>query len=410
MADYAQDPDPLPSFWDRADGETVPIGDPTPAGAVVIDSSDGPDTDITIQEHPDSPTMERAEQCTITHKFDMSWAEAKNRIQYYGRGTPLVDTDGNNSIVLSAVIQHQKGEAATLEIVSVSTDFDPPPDKLEIVPVELGINILKYPRYFYAFNPTEDMDANYEENIVKNQEVIRALQNYFENTTPAYRESLIFQLYFSLGSPGIADGQVVHPGDAVNIDIDTNTVIPGTPTGNYQTITPIAGTDMAKRAAMEIIQKYWKNEETPYITAYQLTYTSFGYLPFMINPGGYVEDPIYGATPQLPDYLIDPNPFGDNDLPANIFDWMASINPQCFSSDGTFEGDVVFSCLRKADQQEYNLPLFKIDRTWLVSAIGTWDAQLYNQLDRPKVPDDYLNISPPNITKKTWTDSGISST
>jgi hypothetical protein len=196
----------------------------------------------------------------------------------------------------------------------------------------------------------------------------------------------------------------------VNIDLDTNTIIDVSLTGNYQTITPIPGTDLAKAAALEIIQKYWKNEETPYVVGYQLVWTSFYFLPQMLNPGGYTENPITESTPQLPDYLTNPDPDGTLDLPSDIFQWLAEYNPQCFSADGTPDGGVVFSCLRKADQQEYNLPLYKVDRTWLIAALGFWDAEFYGKQNRPATEYDYLPITPPIITTKTWTDSGISST
>jgi hypothetical protein len=408
MADYAPDPDPLPVPPERADGEDGRIGDATPAGALTIDSPDGLNTGITINEREDSPTLERAEQATFTRKLNMSWAEALTRIQYYGRGTPLVDLDGNNSVVISATIQHLKGEAATLETVSVSTDYDPPPDKLEIVPVELGINILKYPRYFYAFNPTADQDDDYEDNIVRNQSVIRWLQNYFENPTPQYREALITQLYFSKGLPGTVSGQIALPNSDLYIDTTDNSNVSG-PGPDIITVTPTPGTDFAKAAAMEIAQKYWKNEETPYIVGYQLTWTSFYFLPQMLNPGGYTENPITESTPQLPDYLTNPDPDGTLDLPSDIFQWLAEYNPQCFSADGTPDGGVVLSCLRKADQQEYNLPLYKVDRTWLIAALGFWDAEFYNKQNRPAGAADYLPITPPKITSKTWSDANISS-
>ncbi|WP_155459429.1 hypothetical protein, partial [Streptococcus pneumoniae] len=53
--------------------------------------------------------------------------------------------------VLSARAQRSKGEQGTLTLVLEAASFDSPPDEFNIVPVELGLNIIKHPRYFHAF-------------------------------------------------------------------------------------------------------------------------------------------------------------------------------------------------------------------------------------------------------------------
>ena len=77
-----------------------------------------------------------------------------------------------------------------------------PPDEFSIVPVELGVNIIKHPRYFYAF-----MGDGYGSTTeYQNQMVIRLLQDYMENPSANYRDAIIRMLYDSLdNSTGTGD-------------------------------------------------------------------------------------------------------------------------------------------------------------------------------------------------------------
>jgi hypothetical protein len=199
------------------------------------------------------------------------------------------------------------------------------------------------------------------------------LQDYFENPQQNVRDTKTEVIYYSLGVP--AGGTTVTiPGSSPSRDITT-----------------IAGTDLAKRAALEIIQKYWRGEETPYVVGYQITHSSFWFRPPFLNPGGYIEDPIYDASPQLPDYFWSP------DFPpsaATIFDQLAAINPQCYSSTGLPDGPVVLSWLRKADEVEYERTWFKVIRTWIGSPVGFWDTELYTAQKRPTTAAEFLTINP----------------
>lgn len=370
----------LPNGLDRADGLSGRLGTATPAHAIQVITADGSGV-IPIEELEDSPEIERAEQGTITHRYRMNWNEAKTRITFYGRGTVLVDGGGNVTKVLSAKIQHEKPDNAIMTIVAESLSFDTPPDTFSIVEVELGVNIIKYPRYFYALK-----GATTTEELL-NQDVIRNLQNYFENVTPQYRDALTFQLNKSFGNPGtISGGNIVHAADIVTALAD----------GTSVTITPIAGTDLAKAAALEVIQKYWRNEENPYIVGYEITWSSYYFRPPYLNPGGYTENPITEAVPALPDYFWSP------DFPpsaATIFDQLTTINPQNYSSTGVRGGPLLMSWLRKADREEEQRTWFKIDRRWIGSPVGFWDEDLYNSDNRPLVASDYSGISIPQVKK-----------
>lgn len=365
----------LPSGFSRADGLSGRPGTPTPAGAVTIDTAAGTKLAVTeapVEEHPDSPEIERAEQATITHKFSMSWDEAVTRMTFLGRGLVETDEFGNGTKLLSAKICHKPGGMAELQTVSEAITFDSPPDQFQIVPVELGINIIKHPRYFYAFLGSGIGSAT----EYKNQMVIRMLQNYFEIPTQAYRDSLTALLYDSLASEGSV-GDPIPQWDDDQSEFD----------GSF-----VAGTTMAKRAALEIIQKYWRGTENPYIVGYQISWSSFYFRPPYLNPGGYIEDPIFDATPQLPDYFWSP------DFPPTsntIFDFMAAINPQCYSDSGLPNGVPTLSWLRKSDEIDYERTWFKITRSWIGSPVGYWDTELYTSDRRPQTFSDYLELSSP---------------
>lgn len=377
----------LPTGFSRADGVTAQpgftagngaivtggvVGTPNPAGSVMADNGSGSGTVeavVSIEEFPDSPTIERAEQGTITHRFRMSWEEALNRINYLGRGLVRTDAIGQTYKLLSSSIQHEQGGTAILTTIDESVSFDLPPDSFQVVPVELGINILKHPRYFYAFLGEGQGSAT----ELKNQMVIRTLQNYMDTADQAKRDTYTEQIYYSLG---VEDGgtSVSVPASSPARSVDT-----------------IAGTDMAKRAALEIIQKWWRGAETPYIVGYQITWSQFYFRPPFLNPGGYIENPITEAVPELPDYFWSP------DYPPTtrtVFDRMAAINPQCYSSTGLAGGTTNISWLRKSDEVDWERTFFKVTRTWIGSAVGFWDTELYTASARPLVAGDFLLINP----------------
>lgn len=364
--------------FDRADGLAGRNGTPTPAGAITA-RYNGNDVEVSalpIEELADSPTIERAEQGTITKKFRMPYTEALTQIQWLGRGLVREDSLGNVFKLLSATITHESGDKCVLTTVDESLSFDSPPDQFQIIPVELGINIIKHPRYFYAFLG----DGQGSTTEQRNQMVIRLLQNYFENTTAAYRDALTVLLNDSIGS----DAGVGNQPPAATTYKPTRV--------EFTAGAKVSGTDIAKRAAMEIIQKYWRGEDTPYIVGYQITWSSFYFRPPYLNPGGYVEDPIFDANPQLPNYFWSP----DYPPTANtIFDFLAAINPQCYSDSGLSSGVPVISWLRKADELEYERTWFKISRTWIGSPVGFWDTELYTASRRPQVAGDYLVINSP---------------
>ncbi len=376
----------LPVGFDRADGSVAGYGTAMPDDSVFVQSANGAETvaQVQIEEMGDSPQLERGEQATLTHRFTMGYERAVNEIQFLGRGTVRMDSYGFYWKVLSASIQRTGDKGmAILTVIEESISFDSPPDQFQIVPVELGVNIMKHPRYFYAFIGEGYGSAT----EMLNQHVIRILQDYFENTTTVYRDAITAMITASIGYKN-------------NPATDTGEPYPDDYTDQWRQeksgLVGLRGTDLAKYAALEIIQKFWRGEETPYVVGYQITWSQFYFRPPFLNPGGYVEDPV-NASPQLPGYfwmnVDDPNIVSGTPF-STIYDWITTWNPQCYAQDGQPGGNLSISWLRKADEIDYERTWFKITRTWIGSPVGYWDADLYNGDARPTSWQNFMQMSP----------------
>lgn len=379
MSDLTTD---LPVGFERADGGiTNWHGTRTLPDQIKVTSSGGEGIEnLPIEEDADSPQIERAEQATFTHRWHLEWNEAVRRLSGLGRGTVRQGTYLGLPLlfrVLSSSVQREKGGRATLSVVEESMSFDSPPDRFAIAPVELGLNIMKHPRYFYALLGDDGYGSATEQ---LNQMVIRILQDYFDNPDANIRTAyhkMIQSSMNNLGSVGdIYPKPAWDPKDG----------------WKYKAEDKITGTNKAKRAAQEIIQKFWRGEETPYIIGWQITWSVYYFWPQPLNPGGYIEDPIFQATPALPAYFWSPY-FPPRTKPPTVFDWMAYVNPQCYSNTGYSNGKVEISWLRKADNYDYERTWFRVDRTWIGTPVGYWDPDLYNRSSRPQVADDYREIN-----------------
>jgi hypothetical protein len=276
----------VPCGLDRADGQGGRPGTPSLDSQIIV-SKGGVDVsidEIGIEELPDSPIIERAEQATITHRFRVSWNNGVTLLAVLPRGLIRIDSYGNYYKLLSSEIKPEKAGYGILTTVEEGASFDSPPDEFECVPVELGLSIIKHPRYFYAFLG-DGVGSTTEQ---QNQMVILLVQNFFENPNYAFRNAIIKLLSASIGS-GTGSGSQPPPLSAKSDG-----------TYKYPDGALISGTDLAKRAAMEIIQKYWRGEETPYVVGFQIRWSQYFFYNDFINAGGYIESPITDAVPQLP--------------------------------------------------------------------------------------------------------------
>lgn len=373
----------LPVGFARADGGVTSwLGTQTQDGQIVVTHPAGSGIGtIPLEELKDSPSIERGEQATFKHRFRCEWNEAIIRLSGLGRGTvrqgswmglPLLFR------VLSANVDRETGGMAILTVTEESMSFDSPPDRFQVTPVELGLDIIKHPRYFYAFVGPDGYGSETEQ---LNQMVIRALQDYMNSSDANLRTAWQKLIYSSLSQLGtVGDPYPIpqfDPAKGWNFDKSTSQYI--------------TGTEAAKRAALEIISKWWRGIEKPYIIGWQISWSVYYFWPQPLNPGGYIEDPMTEAVPQLPAYFWSPF-FPPRDTPPTIFDWMALVNPQSYSNTGENTGEVQISWLRKADQYDYERTWFRVDRTWIGTPVGYWDQQLYTRGPRPTLAKDFMKV------------------
>ena len=432
--------DNLPQGIDRADGiGTGTYGGPklgTATTGLSVFTPDGTNTTeaIPLNELPDSPTIERAEQGTCTHKYTLSYSEGLNRLQIYGRGTLVRDSGFNYWRVLSSSLQRMRGDSAVLTLTTESVSFDNPPDEFQVTPVKMGIDILKHPRYFYALMPSnqipkpwppfvvEDSDAQ----IAAKQAIIRAIQVYRENPFAPSANTLnnMSGVLHDVIGMGIASEKIIYTvpnpnftdvfpatkvwpigtkfsghdvaGSGTNYpDVATDKTHPNP---QYYYVSFDVATDdtygtvaLALAAAKEIIGKLWRMEDSPMVNAVEITLSQYWFRPPDMNLGGYIEDPSAATTnPQLPDYFTS-KAYPPNST-SSIFTNLAKINPQCFSSTGDTSGTTTISWLRDADTIEYQRTWFRVTSKWLGAPIGAWDADIYSTGTRPYVPDMYKNL------------------
>ncbi len=418
-----------PTGLDRGDGVTpLPIqplgsvgsgtfGTKNPDGSVIQQVAGGGAQPP--QERPDSPSIERSEQCTISHRLTMAWSDGLDYIKAIGRGVFQKDSNGLIYRVLSATLNSLSSDQSELIITSESISFDSPPDEFQCVPVDLGINILKNPRYSFALSPVAGDNGTYttvgETNIsftnVKSA-LIRMIQTYTDspffpsadNVNGLIQSNVIQQLTKGSGDATFISVSVPIHGPAY--DTTKKMIDPpvwdGTaanlPAGNYSYAiinVPVNLSDptdpiaIAIAAAKEIISKLWRQEDTPYITGYQILFSQYFFAPTFLNPGGYVEDP----TTIVPDFFMSPSQDGTD----SIFDKLAWYNPQDYATNGqrpsSFNDSMAsmasISSLRKADEIEYQRTWFKVTSQWAIAPIGVWDKDLYNENDRPSSANDY---------------------
>lgn len=423
----------LPVLLDWADGFTnyptfgntsiAPIGTFTPTSAVKVKAANGAVTidGVQIEELDDSPELERAEQATSTKRFRMPYSFGRNLIQFMARGTILQDNEGNQVRLMATSIRKEKPGMCVMTVISEGLSFDLPPDEFSCEPIELGIDIVKYPRYFYSLLPTTT--DTFSQKAAK-QSIVRAIQTFRDS--PFFPSNSITALNGLILSSNLT-GQV-H--DIIQSQLSNNETTIQIPNINFTSdfavtdpaaiaIQPLSDTiayppkatkkgdpnpqvlivslskaispdpviQAAFAAAQEIISKLWRQEDTPYQVGFQITWSTYYYIKPFYNPGGYLENPIFQTgpgNPGLPDYFGSPS----FDYATNtIFDNIGQYNPQCYSANGQTGGLVNISWLRKADVVDYQRTWFKWTRTWIGTASAHWDTDLYTQNWRPNSGD-----------------------
>lgn len=276
------------------------------------------------EERPDSPEIERAEQGTIRHTFKVDEDTGLAMLQGTGRGRFLTDSFGNVSRVLSCRLNHIRGDHWSIEVVAESISFDTPLDEFDVAEVEENLDIIFHPRY-------------------------APVRNY------------------NLNSSGVATGT---PSGYQII----NAIRTAGGVQNYAQVNDGMGrltatdyiTDATVRAlAVEAANKLRKGETEFYFAGLRVTWSQYYWLPPLMNPGGYIENPVTQGS--VPAYFWSDTgePGGANTLE----DLGVIINPDIYG-DG-------FSWLRRADSRQYQRIWHKINRSWIGGPLLHWDTDIY---------------------------------
>jgi len=415
-------------------GATGVVGTAPPPGSVMVTT--GAAAGILMEEDPDSPTIERGTQCTCQHRFTYTnYEDAVNAWAVLGMGTILIDSAGNIWRLLTCSIQSEVGGKCKLITVSESVSFDLPPDEFQVNSVDLGIDIIKHPRYFPNLYPTTAEFGTVVGQVKSS--IIMAIQAYrdapffpAQNNVFGWLNGYIQTLQVSSFSSSNLKLYVPNPNynPALPLVPDTNTqtldsdgsggITSPTPPPVATTASPspndasipvsvassvieaTASVALAMAAAQEIISKLWRMEDSPYAAGVEVKYSFYSFLPPLFNLGSYLEDPDF----IVPDYFMKPDraltelpPRGGMSYPVagddNIFQYNAISNPQDFSDTGLVTGETVISWLRKADEVVWERGLCKMTYTWVGSAIGYFDPQIYGASSRPSVPSDYQTFA-----------------
>lgn len=327
-----------PSGFDRADGLNGQPGTVTPGGAIYVQSANGAVaiSGIQLEELPESPIIERAEQATIRHQFKCALVNGLALLTALGRGTILIDSFGNTTRILSSEVQPVRPDMCILTVTAEGINFDSPPDEFCCVPEQLGVWIVKHPRYWYA------LEGFYE--------IINIINNF--NPT-----------------------QILSVKDSLAQDIVSSPVPSGKTLDQWR---------LACAAALEILEKMALNIDTPYIPGFRITWAQYFWVPPFLCPGAFIQDPILQGG--LPEFFWSTD--GTGNLATSIFALMGAFNPQDYlRPDGAFQ----ISWLRQADELEYVRTWFKVTKTWIGSPIGHWDVDIFTADFRPTQPQDYHN-------------------
>ena len=338
-----------PSGLDRATGLMGLPGTPQPANSIkqviaTVDTVPG----TFFEEMPDSPQFDFGEQGTVRHTFECDWAITfQNLIPLIQRGQIFLDSFQNYSKIINTTVHYMPGNRCHIEITAEGLNWGIPPDEFSIEPMEINPDIFKHPRYNYG--PGGANLASGYGLTAQEKGLIR--WTLAQNSITAYDA---YQNIFSSNGAQMAGG---------NVDW-TNGVV---------------GNTIPKRMAWEIIQKSWRGEDTFYLPALVVTYSSFYYNPVQVCPGGFIDDPtnsIFG--PSIPYFFWSRNGTNDHASNNNILQAPEGRLNNLFSNGVTY--------LRKCDSVTYQRTWFKLTQTWVGAPTGPsdgtstyiyWDPDLY---------------------------------
>lgn len=292
------------SGLDWATGSGPFPGVPTPVTAISVLNARG-NTATVFEEMPDSPEIERGEQATLRHSFKCDWDTGKTLLAAIGRGTIFQDSYGNVTKCISSRLKRGRGGIVNceFEIISEGLSFDNPPDEFTIETFDDNPALEKHPRY-------KDMTD---------------------------RERFLIR--------GAVDA---------SFSIDTQAEMQ-----NY--VASLVGGGVDGDEAIDLLNKLRRGNDSFYLPGFRVTWSQYAFGSWLINPGGYIENPSpQGGVPPFFWYTL------SNEM---IFNRVATANPTLYANG--------ISWLRLADTVSYSRTWFKITRSWIGSGFGYWDTDLY---------------------------------
>lgn len=318
------------SGYDRADGEGGRPGTPTPDNQPQFRTASG--LPYYFEELENSPTIERGEQTTITHKFKCDQITGSTYLQGLQRGQLMTDSQGNQTKILTSSLEYNKGDYWVLTVTAegfagfFSTDgvspLDVPPDEFSVETLEFNPSIFLHPRYA----------------------TVLAYDDPEQNTTGAQ----IFQWISAALNMAQVSGQTSNA-----------SLINSTRITDFDVLT----------LAEELLGKVRQGIQTFYLAGFKVVYSRYFFYPEPINPGGYIEDPV--ASGNLPYYFWSLDGTSNPDDGNNSLTLLAQATAPAFYEDG-------LSWLRQADTVQYQRTWVKITSIWIAGPNGRWDADLYN--------------------------------
>lgn len=340
-----------PSGLDRADGTGNFPGTLTPPNSIQrqIATRFGGIPGAYFEEMPDSPKWNFGEQGTVSHTYECDEETFIQLIPLMQRGQLQLDSFDDLSKILESSAEYIKGNRYRINIVSEGLNWGIPPDEFSVEPMEINPDLMKHPRYNYG--PAGSLDGDEFGLTAQQKAALRFVINQGNN----YSANSAYNVLFAAG--GIAG-----PGGTIDFS-------------------PIQ-----QRMGWEIIQKYFRGEDTFYLPALVVTYSSFYYNPQPLCPGGFIDNPIFTRFgPSIPYFFWSRNGTDNPGAFNNILQTIAEGD-----SWNLWQNGVTY--LRKADTFQYTRTWFKLTQTWIGAPTGPKDTNGQNYIYWD--PDLYQNPPP----------------
>lgn len=334
-----------PSGLDRADGTGDFPGTPTPDNAISRQiATELNDAGTYFEESPDSPQFNFGEQGTIKHDFECDPDTFFQLIPLIQRGQITTDSYGDVSKVLESSATYSKGNRYKVSVTSEGLNWGIPPDEFDVQPQDINPDLMKHPRYNYG--PAGANTATGYGLTAQMKQAIRFIINQNTNYMGASGFNMIFN-----------GAGIVGPGGVIKMSTTQ------------------------QQMAWEIIQKYYRGEDTFYLPALVVTYSSYYYSPQPLCPGGFLDDPIFSSSGASVPYFF--WSIDGTDDPSNTNNILQNIEEQ--DQWNLWSNGVTY--LRKADTFQYARTWFKLTQTWVGAPTGPedqnnqtyifWDPDLY---------------------------------